>query len=123
MYWFYHHLYWYKFEAWFYVRRQKVYDWACKLKIFSFLKQKIANKESKVLEIDIDDLQSFFSTSRDSHLKHRVIINTARYIDLFGSVCDENMPKPSVNFREQDQTPFDILMEQRKFNIQQNLIH
>jgi len=30
------------------------------------------------------------------------VVNTARYIDLFSQVIDENMPKASVNFREQD---------------------
>lgn len=47
----------------------------------------------------------------------RVLTNTCRYTDLFSQVIDEKMPKPSVNFREQDATPFNILMEQRQTNI------
>lgn len=70
------------------------------------------------MNIEIDDIKEFFSAARDSNFNERVQINTARYVDLFSQVVDENMPKPSVNFREQDSSPFDILMEQRRFNIQ-----
>ena len=38
---------------------------------------------------------------------------------MFASVIDINMPRPSVNFSEEEQTPFDIIMDQRRFNIQQ----
>lgn len=63
------------------------------------------------MNILIEDIQEFFSAARDSGFIDRVIHNTNRYIDLFSQVVDVNMPKASVNFREQDQTPFDILME------------
>lgn len=45
--------------------------------------------------------------------------NTSRYTEMFAQIIDVHMPRPSVNFSESDQTPFDILMEQRRFNIQQ----
>ena len=86
----------------------------------SFFQQKVANKETKKVLIEIDDIREFFSAARDSNFVDRVLKNTARYIDLFSQIIDQKLPKPSVNFREQDQTPFDILMEQRRFNIQQN---
>jgi hypothetical protein len=50
----------------------------------------------------MDDIKEFFSAARDSAFCDRVVVNTARYIDLFSQVIDENMPKASVNFREQD---------------------
>ena len=79
----------------------------------------MANRESQVIEIDIDDIKSFFSAARDSNFVDRVLTNTCRYIDLFSQVIDEKLPKPSVNFKESDATPFDILMEQRQFNVAQ----
>ena len=37
---------------------------------------------------------------------------------MFSEVIDVHMPKPSLNFREEDQTSFDVIMEQRRFNLQ-----
>ena len=37
---------------------------------------------------------------------------------MFHEVIDAHMPKPSLNFREEDQTSFDVIMEQRRFNMQ-----
>jgi DNA replication licensing factor MCM7 len=34
---------------------------------------------------------------------------------------DEHMPHPTVNFKEEDLSTFDLLMDQRKFNMQQQL--
>ena len=45
-------------------------------------------------------------------------LNAGRYITLFHEVVDLKMPRPSVNFREEDMTSFDLIMEQRKFNMQ-----
>ena len=73
-----------------------------------------------MIEIEIDDIKDFFSAARDSAFVERVLINTSRYVDIFSQVIDQNMPRPTVNFREEDQQPFDILMAQRKFNIEQN---
>lgn len=44
--------------------------------------------------------------------------NAATYVKIFYDVMDTVMPKPSVNFRDEDLTSFDVIMEQRKFNLQ-----
>lgn len=45
--------------------------------------QKIANKESVVINIELDDIKDFFSAARDSHFVDRAVINTTRYVNLF----------------------------------------
>jgi len=40
-------------------------------------------------------------------------------VNLFSYAVDENLPKPTINFKEEDLTSFDLLMEQRRLNIQQ----
>lgn len=42
-----------------------------------------------------------------------------RYVSLFSQAIDQNMPQPTVNFREDQLTTFEILMNQRKFNFTQ----
>lgn len=42
------------------------------------------------------------------------------YVNLFSQIIDENMPVPTVNFKEEDLTTFDVLMEQRRFNVTQS---
>lgn len=42
-----------------------------------------------------------------------------RYVSLFSHAIDQNMPQPTVNFREDQLTTFEILMNQRKFNFMQ----
>ena len=37
---------------------------------------------------------------------------------LFQEVIDVMMPKPSLNFRDEDLTSFDVIMDQRRFNLQ-----
>ena len=49
----------------------------------------------------------------------RIRMNTMRYVSLFAQVIDTNMPQPTVNFREEQLTTFEILMNQRRFNMQQ----
>ena len=80
------------------------------------MQQRIANKETKLIEIELDDIKEFFSATRDKNFLERVVKNTTRYVDLFASIIDQNMPKPSVNFREEDLTRYDLIMEQRRFN-------
>lgn len=82
------------------------------------LKQRLANKETRLLEICLGDVRDFFSSGRDSGFIDRVTTNTQRYSSLFADIVEQNMPQPSVNFREEDKTPFDHLMEQRKHNHQ-----
>jgi DNA replication licensing factor MCM7 len=78
--------------------------------------QKVANRQSNIIEIELDDLKEFFATIRDMRFVERVRINTSRYIGLFSSVIDTAMPMPTVQAREEDQTTFDIVMQQRRYN-------
>ena len=80
------------------------------------MQQRIANKETKLIEIELDDIKEFFSATRDKNFVERVVKNTTTYVGLFASIIDQNMPKPSVNFREEDLTRYDLIMEQRRFN-------
>lgn len=40
---------------------------------------------------------------------------------MFSCAIDQNMPSPSVNFKDEDFSTFDVIMQQRKANIQNNL--
>lgn len=51
----------------------------------------------------------------------RIKQNTTRYVSLFSAAIDANMPGPTVNFRDDQLSTFEILMNQRKFNFQQTL--
>lgn len=62
--------------------------------------QKVANKDANFVNIELDDLQEFFNTAKESAFVDRVKTNTARYVSLFSQVIDQEMPAPSVNFRE-----------------------
>jgi hypothetical protein len=46
----------------------------------------------------------------------RIRNNTMRYVSLFSHAIDQNLPQPTVNFREDQLSTFEILMNQRKFN-------
>ena len=43
--------------------------------------------------------------------------NAATYVKIFYECIDQHMPKSSVNFRDEDLTSFDVIMEQRRFNL------
>jgi len=45
--------------------------------------------------------------------------NTATYVNIFSQVVDDNLPKPTINFKDEDLTSFDLLMDQRRLNINQ----
>ena len=77
----------------------------------------MANKELSLITLEVEDIKEFFQQTRDASFVERILQNTARYVDLFCQVCDQVMPKATVNFRETDQTPFEILMDQRRFNV------
>lgn len=83
--------------------------------------QRIANKEDQVINIELSDVQEHFNTARDSHFVDRIRVNTQRYVSLFSQVVDANMLQPTVNFREDQMSTYEILMHQRKFNFQQAL--
>jgi hypothetical protein len=78
--------------------------------------QKVANRQANIIEIELDDLKEFFDSIRDMKFVERVRINTSSYIGLFSSVIDTAMPMPTVQTREEDQTTFDIVMQQRRYN-------
>ena len=84
--------------------------------------QKVLNKESTQIKIEISDLKDFYNLPKDAAFLERILINTHRYIGLFQKVIDEILGtmQPSVFFKDEDQTPFEIIMNQRKFNISQN---
>ncbi len=83
--------------------------------------QKIVNKESQAIYIELTDVQEYFNTAKDAAFVDRIRVNTQRYVSLFSQAIDMNMPQPTVNFREDDLSTFEILMNQRRFNFQQTL--
>jgi DNA replication licensing factor MCM7 len=85
--------------------------------LISVFQQQIANKETRVIRIQLEEIKEFFAQSRDQNFCERIKINTSRYVDLFAQIIDEVMPKPSVNFTDENATPMELLMEQRKANI------
>jgi DNA replication licensing factor MCM7 len=58
--------------------------------------QAVVNKERNLVMIEMDDLHEFFSANKDRGFIDRVKTNTQRYIKLFSSVIDSNLPLPSV---------------------------
>jgi hypothetical protein len=64
----------------------------------------------------LEDLKDFFDSIRDMGFVERVRINTTRYINIFSSIIDHAMPMSTIATREEDQTTFDIVMQQRRFN-------
>ena len=70
--------------------------------------QKVANRQSKVIQLELDDIKEYFNAARDSKFCERLRVNTTRHIELFAQVIDANMPKPSVNLSERDKLPYDI---------------
>jgi len=81
--------------------------------------QEIANKSSKTLEIAVEDIKEFFTAAKDQGFVERVLINTSRYVDLLSKIVDELMPGPTVNFKDEDLSTFEVIMQQRKFNFAQ----
>jgi hypothetical protein len=56
------------------------------------------------------------STAKEAGFVDRIRNNTMRYVSLFSHSIDQNLPQPTVNFREDQLSTFEILMNQRKFN-------
>lgn len=65
----------------------------------------------------LDNLCFWFSAQRDHGFVERVARNAATYMKLFYEVFEVNMPKPSVNFRDEELNSFDVIMEQRRYNL------
>ena len=59
------------------------------------------------------------SSVKERGFIERVLTNSARYVSLFSQVIDVNMPTHSINFKDEDQTTQDVIMAQRKFNMNQ----
>ena len=76
----------------------------------------IANKKRKNLEIELADLEEHFESAADQGFLNRIRTNTTRYLGLFAQVADTNMPQPSCEFRPEDHSTFDVLMQQRRQN-------
>ena len=68
--------------------------------------QKVANRETDVVAIDMDDLQEY-----DDNLSASVARNTLRYSTLFANVIDEMDMKPTVEL--QNETLLDVFFEHR----------
>lgn len=47
--------------------------------------------------------------------------NAATYVKIFNEVIDVHMPNPSLNFRDEDLTSFDVIMDQRRYNLKQSI--
>ena len=73
--------------------------------------QKVANKQLDKIEIEITDLKDFFDSAKDRGFVERVKQNTTRYISLFATIIDANIPPASIEIRDEDQTTFDIVMQ------------
>ena len=58
-----------------------------------------------------------FSTAKEYGFVERIMTNTNRYVSLFAQVMDTNMPAPSINFKEEDLSTFEITMNQRRANV------
>lgn len=62
--------------------------------------QQVANRQERIINIEVADLQTHFAATRNSGLVDRIQCNTQRYIKLFGDVIQENMPPPSIEIGE-----------------------
>ena len=81
--------------------------------------QAVANRQEKVLKIELSDIAQHFSSAREIGFVDRVRNNTTRYVSLFAQLIDEKMPPPSVEFNNEELSPSDVLRHQRIFNHQQ----
>ena len=61
-------------------------------------------------------MSDHFSQIREAGFVERVRTNTVRYIDLFSEVIDKLIPHPSIEIKESEFKPEEILMQQRRFN-------
>ncbi|KAM9902097.1 hypothetical protein OXX79_004139 [Metschnikowia pulcherrima] len=82
------------------------------------LMQRIANRETTTLYIELDDLKSyqenqFFSQPSANDLVSQVQKNAYHYVELFSSVVDELMPEPTKDISYKDDV-LDVILHQRK---------
>eukprot|EP00359_Climacostomum_virens_P002732 CAMPEP_0204906520 /NCGR_PEP_ID=MMETSP1397-20131031/6020_1 /ASSEMBLY_ACC=CAM_ASM_000891 /TAXON_ID=49980 /ORGANISM="Climacostomum Climacostomum virens, Strain Stock W-24" /LENGTH=722 /DNA_ID=CAMNT_0052075517 /DNA_START=35 /DNA_END=2200 /DNA_ORIENTATION=- len=58
--------------------------------------QEVADRSRKQIQVFIEDLDSFFSSTEDASFLSNVLNNTKRYENLFKEVVDKLLPHPSV---------------------------
>lgn len=73
--------------------------------------QEVSNKKTKVISILTEDLSSFFAN--DKAFVDRIKRNTKRYINIFQSVIDDNMPQRNSD-AEEEESVTEIFLKQRK---------
>mmetsp|Transcript_40568 Transcript_40568/g.53213 ORF Transcript_40568/g.53213 Transcript_40568/m.53213 type:complete len:192 (+) Transcript_40568:155-730(+) len=88
-----------------------------KKKYMSMLQQ-VSNRERKLVEIELDDIKDHFSANRDHAFVERITRNANTYVKILNEVIDSLIPEPSFNFRAQDMTTFDVIKDQRRYNLQ-----
>ena len=83
--------------------------------------QKIANKKSKAIRIELGDIEQHFRG--DPAFVERVKINTKRYVTLINDIIDTKMPERNEELEEGYEEPISsILYRQRKENIEANAV-
>lgn len=82
--------------------------------------QQVANKETKLVEINTEDLESFFSSEEQLPLLEGIFKNTKRYLSLFYDAVDNLLPFPTkqLNIEETMEGKEEITQRQRVQNIQ-----
>lgn len=60
--------------------------------------QKIANKQTRILEIHLDDIETF--CEKDVSLYKEVVKTTKRYIKILQDVVDTIIPKRSIELKD-----------------------
>jgi DNA replication licensing factor MCM7 len=81
---------------------------------YSMQLQDIANRDRKLLEIQLDDVLSY---KQDEDFVTNIKRNSKRYIKLFESAAELNLPTASRPVRSED--VFDILVKQRRATLEQ----
>ena len=73
--------------------------------------QAIANRRLNTLEVDLDDLESFYKHEQEALLRS-VETNTSQYLALLAEAADKIMPPPTEDDLPED--VFDVIMEQAR---------
>lgn len=72
--------------------------------------QKISNRESNVINVDLNDLYEFDPS--DTQLLHNIESNAKRFVELFSQCADALMPPPTVEINYRNEV-LDVIMQQR----------
>jgi len=79
--------------------------------------QQIADRESNVLNIELDDIKAF----GDEEFRYNILSNTKRYETLFYAAADSLMPAPSRDLSHAEMTPEEVYYRQRKERLESAL--